>query len=142
MNTTSRYVKLSLLSCGVLLFAACTTETPTGGSQIGLDQQDPVHISEPLKFSAVISPLTVKAEAPGSWFSEAQLTLKVLDKNGKLVGTGVGTADGEWMTEAFVPFTGTVSFSSQETSGFLVVEADNPSGDPANAKSFKIPVKF
>lgn len=46
------------------------------------------------------------------------------------------------MTEEFVPFTAIVEFTTTATSGLLVLEKDNPSGEPENAAQVTVPVQF
>jgi len=52
-------------------------------------------------------------------------------------------AQGDWMTENFVPFAATLDFTTPTTAtGSLILEKDNPSGLPENDKQLTIPVKF
>ena len=91
----------------------------------------------------ITSPLVVEGQARGTWFFEASFPIKVTDEQGNILGTSFVQAQGEWMTENFVAFKGTISFTSQTGGkGFLVLAKDNPSGLPANDKEIKIPVTF
>jgi hypothetical protein len=70
--------------------------------------------------------------------------------DGLIIAEGIITAEGEWMTEEFVPFTGTLEFTSpykegdQEfmKRGSLIIKKDNPSGLPENDDAIEIPVLF
>jgi hypothetical protein len=46
------------------------------------------------------------------------------------------------MTENFVPFTATLTFSAQPAGslGKLILKKDNPSGEPQNSYSIVVPV--
>ncbi|HET8690336.1 MAG TPA: hypothetical protein VFL81_02775, partial [Candidatus Saccharimonadales bacterium] len=50
---------------------------------------------------------------------------------------------GDWMTEADVPFAASLTFDKPTTpAGTLVLEKDNPAGLTKNDDSVSIPVKF
>lgn len=111
------------------------------------DLSNDIKVSKPASGEAVASPLSLSGQARGSWYFEATAPVKVTDASGKVLGTGHIQAQGEWMTTNFVPFTGTIDFkvsttSATTTSGFVVFNNDNPSGDPARSKSVSIPVVF
>jgi hypothetical protein len=91
----------------------------------------------------VSSPLVITGQARGTWFFEASFPVKLVDANNKTLATGVAQAQGEWMTENYVPFSVTLNFTKPTTAtGFLILERDNPSGLPQNADEFRIPVEF
>ncbi len=91
-------------------------------------QDNLVRITSPVAGGTVTSPLVVTGEARGNWYFEASFPLQVLDANGREIGVGYATAQGEWMTEEFVPFTGTIEFTTPTTeTGIIVFHKDNPS---------------
>jgi hypothetical protein len=91
----------------------------------------------------VSSPLTVRGSARGSFYSEAVFPVTLLDGNGRRLAQTHATAQGDWMTPDWVPFTATLTFAAPTTTtGTLVLENDNPSGDPARALSRRIDVRF
>jgi len=101
-----------------------------------------VVLTSPQPNSVVTSPLTLTGEAAG-WYFEASFPVKLLDGNGNLLAQGPATASGDWMTTDFVPFTATLTFATPATTtGTLVLEKDNPSGEPQYAQSVSIPVQF
>jgi len=100
-------------------------------------------ISEPTANQAVSSPLAVKGEARGTWFFEGSFPVKLLDSNGQELFSGQAQAQGDWMTENFVPFVVTVEFPKNLSGdGKLILKKDNPSGLPANEAQVELPVKF
>ncbi|MFA5830588.1 MAG: GerMN domain-containing protein [Candidatus Paceibacterota bacterium] len=100
-------------------------------------------ITSPKKGETIQSPFTVRGSAKGTWYFEASFPIKVVDSNGKLIGRGVAQAEGDWMTEQLVPFSGTILFSGKEgEKGEMIFEKDNPSGLPENADELRVPVLF
>lgn len=89
------------------------------------------------------SPLTIEGKAKGNWFFEAVFPAIIFDGSGRELGRGQMRAEGDWMTENFVPFSGTIDFSPSLTAtGTLVLRNDNPSGLPEKEKKVEIPVRF
>ncbi len=113
-------------------------------SRDGLHYKDILKVKAPALRAKVASPLTISGEARGTWFFEASFPVTLLDAEGKTLVEGYAQADGEWMTENFVPFTATLTFTvpSSTLSGTLILKKDNPSGMPENDDAFQIPVTF
>jgi hypothetical protein len=97
--------------------------------------KDLIVIDSPKVGATVSSPLMVSGKARGNWYFEASFPIDVVDTNGTLLGQGFATAQGEWMTSEYVPFTGTVTYKAPTTSSStirVVFKKDNPSGLPEN----------
>ncbi len=98
----------------------------------------------------VASPLVVRGEAPGTWFFEASLPVRLETETGEILAQAAGQAErdssGEvtWMTVNPVPFSTTLVFAVPlgVERGYLVVAKDNPSGLPENAQEIRVPVRF
>lgn len=103
-----------------------------------------IQVNAPLADSIITSPVAISGQAVGSWYFEASFPIELLDSNGQVIGQTTAQAQGDWMTSDPVPFTASLTFPAQPagSSGTLMFENDNPSGDPAKAKSYSIPVKF
>jgi hypothetical protein len=102
-----------------------------------------ITVVSPLPNATVGSPLTVSGEARGYWYFEASFPISLLDATGAILATGIATAQGDWMTEEFVPFTATLTWASTTSAtGTLKLMRDNPSGLPENDASLLIPVNF
>lgn len=102
-----------------------------------------ISLTTPQPNSVVTSPLVVKGMARGTWFFEANFPVSLYDENNNEIITGVAQAEGEWMTEEFVPFTVTLTFETPATeNGKLMLIKANPSGLPENEDQLIIPVKF
>ncbi len=119
--------------------------TPAAGTSTDgtVSHSDLIRVTSLKAGDRIASPLTVRGEARGPWYFEASFPVKVLDANGKVLGQAPATAQGEWMTTAFVPFTATIAFAAPTTpTGTVVFEKDNPSGLPQNEDALRIPVTF
>ncbi len=102
-----------------------------------------IQVTFPQANDLVSSPLTITGQARGNWYFEASFPIKLYDANNVLLGTGIAQAQGNWMTTNFVPFIAVLTYSTPTTTtGTLVLEKDNPSGEPANDASIQIPVTF
>ena len=106
-------------------------------------KNEKIRVFEPVPQTIVTSPLVVKGEARGPWYFEASFPVHLFDANGKELAVKAAQAQGEWMTEEFVPFEVILEFAEPSTdTGTLVLENDNPSGLPEHAAEIRIPVRF
>jgi hypothetical protein len=107
------------------------------------DYSDKIRVTSPVAGSLITSPLTVTGEARGTWYFEASFPVEILDANRNQVAITPAQAQGEWMTENFVPFLATLNFTPPATdTGFVVFKKDNPSGLPEHDAQIEIPVRF
>lgn len=121
-----------------------TAPAPTPAPATPTSTTNPlIEVSFPQANDTVTSPLTITGQARGNWYFEASFPIKLLDANGVTLGTTIGQATTDWMTTDFVPFTATLTYSLPTTAtGTLILQKDNPSGEPANDASITIPVTF
>jgi hypothetical protein len=102
-----------------------------------------VIVETPARGALVKSPLTVTGKARGNWYFEANLPVTLKDTNGKVLAQVGAQALGEWMTTDYVNFTTVLNFAQPETEfGVLLIQKDNPSGEPQFDAEFAIPVRF
>ena len=123
----------------------CTANGKTYIENIGneLEKSDLIEVDNPRPNQVITSPLEVGGRARGTWFFEANFPVRLYDSTGKEIAVGIAKAQGEWMTEEFVPFRAALTFESLKgDKGELVFEKNNPSDLPENADSLRIPVKF
>ena len=101
-------------------------------------------VDSPAPGETVASPLRVRGRARGTWFFEGDFPIALRDASGKSIATGYVTAKGNWMTQEFVPFQGTLEFkkSSSWGRGTLIFKKDNPTGLRKHDDSLQIPVSF
>ncbi len=139
-----------LIAGGWLLWGTETpsqTATTTPQNQATTTPQtatsSPIVVTTPVADAVVQSPLVVTGKARGTWYFEASFPIEVVDAYGKRLGSGIGEAQSDWMTEDFVPFKANITFTPPTTStGFLVVHKDNPSGLPQFEDERRIPIRF
>lgn len=115
-------------------------------------------VTSPMKDSVVTSPLTITGSAPGFWYFEATFPISLVNWDGLIIAQGYATAQGEWMTEAHVPFTATLEFTDvlpltegmEDLSqvqdfmkkGALILQRDNPSGLPQNDDAVEFSIRY
>ena len=101
-------------------------------------------LDSPKEGSAISSPVKVSGKARGNWFFEATFPVVLTDWDGLIIAEGFATADGEWMTTEFVPFTAELTFTKPTYSdrGTLVLKKANTSGLPQNDAAHEITVYF
>jgi Immunoglobulin-like domain of bacterial spore germination len=129
-------------NCEFVCPTATTTTTTVSDSLIIVDV--------PLPNTLISSPLQITGKARGPWYFEASFPVSVVNWDGLIIAEGIATAEGDWMTEDFVPFTATLTFTSpyQATDpvfmqkGALILQKDNPSGLPEHDAAIEIPLKF
>lgn len=126
----------------------------TYGSEKGVE----LIVASPTKDSVVTSPLTITGEAPGFWYFEASFPLVLVNWDGLVIAQGYATAQGEWMTQEMVPFTGVLEFTdvlplTEEVEdlaqlqdfmkkGALILQRGNPSGLPENEDAIEFSIRF
>ncbi len=103
-----------------------------------------IKVNSPEIGAKISSPLAVDGEARGNWFFEASFPVKITDSNGNELAVKPATANDNWMTTEFVPFSASLEFTPpKETDiGFLILKKDNPSGFSENDDQIEIPIRF
>ena len=101
-------------------------------------------VDKPCVAEIINSPLRVQGRARGTWFFEGDFPLLLEDEKGRIIAKGYCTARGEWMTEDFVPFAGTLTFRKPEAleKGKLIFKKDNPTDRPEFDDALEIPIYF
>ncbi|MEP7326183.1 MAG: Gmad2 immunoglobulin-like domain-containing protein [Gemmatimonadota bacterium] len=145
----TRYL-LSLLLC-----AACSrqeapaitvdsTPTPVTTDTVpSANTSDLIRVDHPAPNTTITTPLTISGQARGTWFFEASFPVILVDASGDTLAVKPARAQGEWMTENFVPFTVTLDFAAPASAtGTLILRKDNPSGLPEHDAEIRIPLRF
>jgi hypothetical protein len=103
-----------------------------------------VEVGAPTADETVSSPLRISGNVTGGgWFFEGSFPVKITDGNGAVLGEGSVQAIGDWTSTGTVLFAAAIPFTPPRfATGMIVLSKDNPSGDPKNAESFSIPVRF
>ena len=98
---------------------------------------DDLVLIEPMPESTVGQTFTVTGRVRGYWYFEADFPIRVFGPEGE-IAIAIATAESDWMTESFVPFSAEVTLEeSYEGPVLLMLERDNPSGLPENSASFE-----
>ncbi len=127
---------------------ALNVRSLVSSSRMGNCKSDLIVLDEPLAGGSVTSPLVISGRARGSWFFEASFPISIVDWDGRIIAEHYATAEGEWMTTDFVPFTATIEFESPAGTesfmnrGSLILKKDNPSGLPEHDDALEIPIYF
>lgn len=93
--------------------------------------------------ATLTGPLIIKGYVPKNWTFEGQFRLQLLDNRRNII-----LADRvpvEWDAKnqkEILYFVSSYNYRTTASSGFLVLQNDNPSGLPENSKRIEIPVKF
>jgi hypothetical protein len=102
---------------------------------------DLITVETPFPGAVTGKEFSVIGEARGTWFFEASFPVELIDKDGKTLAIAVAQAQGEWMTEEFVPFKATIKApDSYIGPATLVLHKDNPSGLPEHDASISFPI--
>lgn len=103
-----------------------------------------IAVSAPAIKASISSPLRVEGVARGTWFFEGSFPLTLVNWNGLIIAEGYAQAQGDWMTEDRVPWVGEIEFTKPEFDerGYLILQKDNPSGEPQFDDSIEIPIIF
>lgn len=105
-------------------------------------------VEKPEENKIISSPLLISGEARGTWFFEATAPVTLVDWDGKIIAESYLEAEGDWMTNSFVPFSATMEFDEPENigdfsdRGTLIFRRSNPSGLPDNDEAYEVNVRF
>lgn len=151
MSRSTRWILgvVAVLIVGIGWMLALQFKAPFNGYGLEADVADvPEHelirVFAPRVNEVVKSPLTVVGEARGTWFFEATFPVVVVDWDGRIIGEGYATAQDNWMTEDFVPFSATITFIIPELydRGAVILQKSNPSGLPEYDDALEVFVTF
>lgn len=131
-------------------FVCPTPNSSNNGQGDAEDKSNLIRVSSPTPNATITSPLKITGEARGNWFFEASFPVSLVNWDGLIIADGIATAEGEWMTEEFVPFTAELEFVSPYKAGdpdfmkngTLILQKDNPSGLPEHDDALEIPLHF
>jgi hypothetical protein len=120
-----------------------TTPIATAPSSPTPNPETPV-VSSPSENMKVASPLKITGTAPVGWMFEGVFPIKLVDSNQKLIvqGQAKEKVAGSWQSGNPVDFSAILTFKTSSASGFLILQNDNPSGNPATLKTFEVPIQF
>lgn len=104
---------------------------------------DDIVVETPTPHTMVDGELQIGGQARGTWFFEGSFPAYLLDAELNELAVIPVPAEGEWMTEDFVPFSATLPVVETEaTLGYVFLQKDNPSDELRLSCSVIIPVRF
>ncbi len=104
---------------------------------------DLIKLESPKKGDVISSPVMVKGEARGFWYSEGDFPVRLETNDGDTIAESYATALDDWMTKDYVPFELSIAFDAPTaTSGRLVLMNGDLSDMQENKKEIIIPVLF
>ncbi len=109
-----------------------------------MEKNELIRLKNPRPNQIIGSPLSIRGEARGYWYFEADFPVVLINSQGDIIAQGIATAKDEWMTEDFVDFDLTLEFDKQLSASFgkLILQKDNPSGLPEHDDFLEIPIIF
>lgn len=108
-----------------------------------LDLSDRIRVTSIRPGADIGGNVHITGEARGNWFFEASFPIRLEDEEGTVLATAIATADGEWMTNDFVPFAATLKVPADASGNAnLILQRDNPSGLPEHDAALRIPVQL
>lgn len=135
----------------LIFLSACIASSDEPQSPVALEPTSPasiscteaIQVSSPQPNDTVGSPVTVAGQARGTWYFEASFPVRLFDVDMNELAVAPAQAQGEWMTEDFVPFEVTLpAFTTDGPLGYVFFQKDNPSDEGAHSCSMVIPVQF
>jgi len=109
-------------------------------------KDDLIVLEYPLPGAGITSPLTITGKARGNWYFEGSFPVTLVNWDGLIIAEGVASAQGEWMTNDYVPFTGTITFTKPDTQvsdrGWIILRKDNPSGEPKFDNALEVEIRY
>jgi len=104
-----------------------------------------ISLNLPALNSTVTSPLDIIGQAKGNWFFEGSFPIIITDANGTKLGQTTAQAQDDWTTANSVTFKASLKFAADQTTtsqGWLILQNDNPSGDPKLAARLHYPINL
>jgi len=143
-------VIIVLVGAMILLWSGGSADNQTldgpGGSVasdkvVEADYSDVIQVDSPKLGQTISSPLTITGQARGTWYFEATFPIRLIDADGNIIVQSYATAQSDWMTTDFVPFTAQLNFEKiSDQNATLILQKDNPSGLPEYEAQIEIPV--
>jgi len=104
---------------------------------------DVIHVRTPGAGETVTSPLVVRGEARAEWFYDKNFRVALEDETGHVLGLAIAHALEPWQPSRPVRFEAVLGFSQPAVPrGFVVLQAANPSDEPARGDSIRVAVRF
>ena len=102
----------------------------------------PISVKNIKDGQTISSPLFIEGSARGYWYFEASFPVELVDLEGNILGNTIAYAQSDWMTTEYVDFIAYMEFTkpAHSNKALLVLNKDNPSGNPDMDQAIFIPV--
>jgi hypothetical protein len=142
------YVGRSGPSCEFQCPATTTLSIET--QEALLAKADLITLTTPVPEMVMGNPVTITGAARGQWYFEASFPVVLTNWDGLIIAETFATAQGDWMTEDFVPFVAELGFENPYKEGdpdfmkrgSLILQKSNASGLPEHDDALEIPIRF
>ena len=109
----------------------------------GVFLKDAIVVTAPIPNQVISSPFKIEGKALGNWYSNNQLTAKLMDEDGHIIVTKQINALSDTNTGNFVNFVAAIDFSEVTAEkGRLTIESPTGSYPTGAAGPLIIPVRF
>lgn len=141
-------VLIAVATLAVVYGSERETKEPAPVPAAPASHKDLIVLESPLPGAFVTSPLTLTGRARGNWYFEATFPISMVDWDGRIIAEGYATAQGDWMTTEYVPFTATLTFPSSSSTqsysdrGALILRKDNPSALPEYDDAMEVWIRY
>jgi len=90
----------------------------------------------------VSNPIKIEGKARGGWYFEATFPIQLVDAEGNIIAYTTARAQSDWATTSFVDFVAELNYikPTSTTRALIVLNNDNPSGNPDLDQAIFIPV--
>jgi hypothetical protein len=117
------------------------SDTILNPNQIRFGAAD-IKLEQKLLEDTIFSPYIIEGQVAG-WYFEGSFPIKLLDANNKEIAVAIAEAQGDWMTEEFVPFKAKLEFLvDKDQEGTLIFMKDNPSDLPEYDEKYVVSVNL
>lgn len=132
-------------------FQCPATTTPVDEVAAHIQEKaDRITLTTPAPGVVVGNPMTITGQARGMWYFEASFPVVLTNWDGLIIAETYASAQGDWMTEEFVPFVAELGFPNPYKvgdpdfmkRGTLILRKSNASGLPEHDDALEIPVRF
>lgn len=128
---------------GIIFYLSTQRKTLITDKVSKYEGADLITVETPSSGQIISNPIIIKGKARGNWYFEGSFPARLIDANGKVLGTVPVQAIGNWMTTEFVSFATTMNYATSSTKiGTLILKKDNPSGLLENDNELRIPIIF
>lgn len=136
---------LGIPKCG-LLGGGCSDTFPSQNSTSSINARfsnPDIQIVDPHSGAEVVNSMSLQGFARATWFAQGIASADVLNEKNQKIGAFTLRSDSNSNTNAFVAFTGTITYGDPGTkTGYLVFKKANPTSDPKKDSSLWLPVRF